>query len=170
MEQASYDKYPLWIVILSNALGISIWAIGAYILSGFGILWIGLYLAYCIWLELRILRHSCVNCCYYGKLCAVGKGRLCALLFERGNPQDFTSQQFSWKDLVPDFLVVLIPLVGGVVLLIRQFSWSLVLLLAALLILFSQGNGIIRGRLACAHCRQRETGCPAALLFFGKQG
>ncbi len=170
MEQTSYDRYPFWIVTLSTALGISIWAIGAYILSGFGILWTGLYLAYCIWIELGIMRHGCVNCYYYGRLCAFGKGRLCALLFEKGDPQSFTSRRCSWKDLVPDFLVVLIPLVGGIVLLIRQFSWSLVLLLGALLILFSLGNAIVRGRLACAHCMQREIGCPAALLFSGKQG
>ncbi len=170
MEQASYDRYPFWIVVFSNALGISIWAIGAYILSGFGILWAGLYLAYCIWIEVGILRHSCVSCFYYGRLCAFGKGRLCALLFEKGDPQRFTDRQFSWKDLVPDFLVILIPLAGGIALLIRQFSWSLVLLLGVLVILSSQGNAIVRGKLACAHCRQREIGCPAAMLFSGKQG
>ena len=165
MEHAPYDRYPVWIVIVSNALGLGIWAIGAGILSGFGILWSLLYLAYCVWIEFRVLRSSCVNCHYYGGVCAFGKGLLCALLFKKGDPGNFASHQISWKDLVPDFMVSLIPLAGGIVLLIRQFSWPLMFMLGLLLLLSSWGNAFVRGRLACSHCRQLEIGCPAAKLF-----
>ncbi|NWG14331.1 MAG: hypothetical protein HXY20_12445 [Acidobacteria bacterium] len=168
MEQVAYDRYPPWVVVLSNVLSISIWIIGAYILSGFGLLWSALYLAYCIWLEFRLLRHTCVDCWYHGRQCAFGKGRLCGLLFEKGDPAVFADRQIGWKDLVPDLMVFLIPFVGGIVLVVQRFSVSLALLLGALLILSFRGNALIRGKLAYAHCRQREMGCPAALLFFGK--
>jgi hypothetical protein len=42
MGQICDDQHPSSIVILSSALGFSIWAIGAYVLSGFGALWSGL--------------------------------------------------------------------------------------------------------------------------------
>ena len=166
MEEVTYDRYPLSTIVAANAVGVAIWAIGAQILSGFGLLWSVLYLAYCVWVELRVLRYSCTCCYYYGRWCAFGKGQLSALLFQRGDPETFACRDVSWKDLVPDFMVSLIPLVGGAILLVRHLRWQSALLLAALLALSLYGNAVIRGKLACNHCRQRETGCPAAKMFF----
>jgi hypothetical protein len=45
------------------------------------------YLLYALGLEVRLLRTGCVDCAYYGKACAFGKGRLCAIAFEQGDPQ-----------------------------------------------------------------------------------
>jgi len=170
MELTTCERYPVGTVILANGVGLGTWAVGAYVMSGFGILWLIFYLGYCLWIEWRLLRHSCGNCYYYGRRCAFGKGELSALLFRRGNPQVFTDQRFTWKDVVPDFLVSLIPLTGGLALLIMHFDWRLVLALAAILALSSYGNALVRGKLACSRCKQRDIGCPAATLFFGKQG
>ena len=74
-------------------------------------------------------------------------------------------KEISWPDLVPDFAVALLPAVGAIVLLIADFRWTLLVLLAILLGLSSGGNAFIRGTLACRHCRQRELGCPAHKLF-----
>ena len=164
-EPTVYERFPGWIVLMSNLVAVGIYAIGVTIMAGFGMWSAAAYLVFCGWVEYRLLRHSCVNCTYYGGTCAFGKGRLCALLFARGDPQRFAEMEISWPDLVPDFAVSLLPAAGAIVLLIADFRWILLALLAILLGLFSGGNSFIRGSLACRHCRQRELGCPAQKLF-----
>ena len=75
------------------------------------------------------------------------------------------TKQFSWRDLVPDFMVTLIPLGVGITMLIRSFSWLVLLLIVAFVLLGSVGTGLVRGQLACKYCKQRELGCPAERLF-----
>jgi len=164
------EDYPISTVVLSNFHSISIWIIGAYILSGFGLALAIPYVAYCLAIETSVLRNSCRNCYYYGKVCFSGRGRLCALLFKKGDPKKFIDKEISWADILPDLLVSIFPIVGGIVLLTISFSWLTVALIAILLFLSFGGNAIIRGNLACKYCKQREIGCPAQKLFERKTG
>jgi hypothetical protein len=160
-----YENFPIRIVILCNILPLLIYATGAAILAGFSG-WIALgYVLFCLWLEYRVLKYSCVNCTYYGKVCGSGKGKLCSLLFKPGDPRTFVQKEISWMELIPDFLVSIIPFIGGVILLVLDFNWLTVGLLALLLALTFGGNAVIRGTFMCKHCRQRELGCPAEKLF-----
>ncbi len=127
-----------------------------------------LYILFCIGNEVHVMKTSCVDCYYFGKWCALGRGKLAPLFFKRGDPQRFNKKSISWKDLLPDMLVTVFPLVGGIVLLIKDFSWWIVLALILLLALTFQGNYLVRTRIACAFCRQRELGCPAE-QFFNKE-
>ena len=161
----TYEKFPAWIVLLSNLVAISIYAIGAYIIAGFGIIFAILYLLYCLWIELKVLRGSCVDCYYYGKVCGFGRGRLCSILFKKGDPQRFVEKEISWSSILPDFLVFIFPAIGGIILLVRGFSWLLVAMLAIVVVLYLSGNAVIRGTFACKYCKQREIGCPAEKLF-----
>ncbi|MCX6740677.1 MAG: hypothetical protein NTZ49_05645 [Candidatus Parcubacteria bacterium] len=111
------------------------------------------------------MKHHCVNCYYYGKYCAFGKGKLSSLLFKKGGSDKFLKKEITWKSMLPDFLISLVPLIAGVILLILNFSWLLLILIVILVILTSVGNGFIRGSLACKYCKQREIGCPAEQLF-----
>jgi hypothetical protein len=79
--------------------------------------------------------------------------------------QNLSVKQISWRDLVPEFLVSLIPLGVGIALLIRAFAWHVLLLVLILVFLGSVGTGFVRGRIACRYCKQRELGCPAEQLF-----
>lgn len=166
----SYEQFPVRITLLATLVTIATYAIGAYIVAGFGTVPVILYLLYCLWIELRVLKRSCVNCYYYGKVCGLGRGVLCSLLFKRGDPQRFIEDEVTWVHLVPDFMVSIIPIVGGVILLIRDFAWPLVAMLAIIVILSTVGNAVIRGSFACKYCRQREIGCPAERLFQKKGG
>jgi hypothetical protein len=168
-ETRSYESFPIWIVIVCSLATISVYAVGAYVLAGFGMLAPALYLLYCLWIEGRILKGSCVNCYYYGKLCGLGRGKLCSFLFKRGNPQRFVEKQAFWFDVLPDFLVFVLPIVGGIILLIKDFTWPLVVALAILVVLYFGGNAITRGSFACKYCKQREMGCPAEKLFGGEE-
>jgi hypothetical protein len=166
MEDA-YESYPAWTPLLSNLVGLSIYAIGAYILAGFSVIIVIPYLLYCLWVEIGVLRGACIDCHYYGKVCAFGKGKLCSLMFKRGDPRRFVEREVSWSKVLPDLMVPALPVIGGAILLVRDFSWPLVALLAILLALSLGGNVVIRGSLACKHCRQGQIGCPAAQLFGG---
>jgi len=162
----TYENFPPCIPFLSCVLSLSIYALGAYIFSQLDFFFTVLYLMFCLWVELRILKGSCVNCYYYGKTCGLGRGKLCALLFKKGNPEKFAEKEISWKDLIPDFLVLIFPLVGGIIILIRDFTWLIMALMVILAMLWFFGNALIRGSLACKFCKQKElTGCPAEQLF-----
>ena len=164
-ESTTYDNYPIGIVLISNLTIFSIYILGALILSGYGILIVALYILYCFWLEIRLLRKSCVNCYYYGKLCFSGKGQLCSLIFKKGDPKRFTCAKIIWIQILPDFLVSLFPILGGVILSIIDFSLLRIDLMILLVILGFPVTGYIRGNLACRYCKQREIGCPAVELF-----
>jgi len=161
----THDKFPLWIVILSNSVSILIYLSGLIIT--FSLSWIAaiLYLAFILALEFRLLSKHCVNCYYWGKTCGFGKGKLCSLFFKQGDLSKFCEESFTWKDMTPDILVSLIPLLIAIALMIIRFN--LILLFAATLLigLTTIGNGFIRGNLTCKYCKQREIGCPAEQLF-----
>lgn len=164
-EDVCKEKYPAAIVVVSNLVSLLIYAIGAFILLQFGIILVFAYVLFILILEFRLIRGHCVDCYYFGKTCAFGKGRISSLFFKKGNPERFVRMQITWKDIVPDFLVFIVPVLAGVLLLVRGFSWTILILITVLIILGFAGNALVRGQLACRYCKQREIGCPAALLF-----
>jgi hypothetical protein len=165
MESTTYESYPAWMVAISAAVALAIYVAGAAILRGFGLWLAALSVVYAVWVELKVLRGSCIHCAYYGRVCGLGRGKLCALFFARGDPEWFSRRPISWKAMLPDLMVTVFPLVGGVILLVRDFSWVILGLMLVLILLSTVGNGMVRGSLACKHCRQRELGCPAEQLF-----
>jgi hypothetical protein len=159
------ENYPLWMVFVSNLLSVLIYGIGVYILFRFGIIWVVAYLFFVLVFQFRLISRHCTDCYYYGRTCAFGKGRLSALLFKKGSPEKFTGMTITWKDIVPDFLLFIIPVLAGIVLLSQGFTWTILILVIALLLLGFAGNALVRGQLACKYCKQREIGCPATQLF-----
>jgi hypothetical protein len=95
----------------------------------------------------------------------LGKGKLCSWLFKKGDPRKFNAQTISWTGMLPDFLVLVGPVLGGIILLFQNVTWLLLGALALLIVLSTSGNAIARGSLVCKYCRQKELGCPAAKLF-----
>jgi len=164
-EPGCYENYPTMIVIGSNLLSFLIYCIGAFILYKFGLIWVICYLLFILLLEFRLLSRHCVDCYYYGKTCAFGKGRLSSLFFQRGQPEQFNQKKITGKDIVPDFLVFFVPVLAGIILLIQEFTWTVLILIIALFLLGFLGNALVRGKLACRYCKQREIGCPAEQLF-----
>jgi hypothetical protein len=161
----TYDNFPFWIVILSNSVSIGIYLSGLMIT--FSLSWIAaiLYLVLILALEYRLLSKHCINCYYWGKICGFGKGRLSSFFFKKGNPLKFCENSFTWKDMIPDLLVFLLPFIIALILLIIKFNLAILLSVIILISLATIGNGFIRGNLTCKYCKQRETGCPAEQLF-----
>jgi len=164
-----YENYPPWIVLVSNLVSLLIYAIGAFIIYEVGIIWLILYLLFILFLEIKLLMKSCVNCYYYGKYCAFGKGKISKLFFKKGNARKFMQKQITWKEIIPDFLVSVIPMIVGIILLIRKFNLLILVLVISLFLLSFSGNALVRGSLTCKYCKQREMGCPAEQLFNKKK-
>ena len=159
----TYESYPIGIVIQSNFVSLGIYALGLFIVLKLGLVLSLFYLLYILALEYRLIRYHCTTCYYWGKTCGFGKGRLSSLFFKKGDVAKFCAKDMTWRDMIPDILVSLIPVVIGITLLMIQFD--IMLLLVLLLLLTTVGNGYIRGKLTCRFCKQRELGCPADLLF-----
>lgn len=159
-----YEQYPRWIVAISVGLSLAIYAIGAVILARFGILYLIAFLAYCAWVEFKVMKTSCVRCYYYGKRCGTGKGILCSLFLKKIEEGD-RKRTMTWKDLLPDLLVFLFPFVGALILMWMEFRWLYLFLLILLIALAFNGNGYVRKNLLCRYCRQKILGCPAAEFF-----
>ncbi|HDP70549.1 MAG TPA: hypothetical protein ENN38_07080 [Actinobacteria bacterium] len=164
-----YESFPVWIVLLANSLMILIYGLGFYLLSKISI-WIGiLYLLYCLWVEFMILKRSCIDCYYYDKLCGLGKGKVALLFFKKGDPKKFAEKELVWYTLIPDFMVNIFPIAGGIIILVKDFSWPLLAILAIFIIISFGGTAVIRGQFACKYCKQKEVGCPAAEMFEKKE-
>jgi hypothetical protein len=159
------NKYPVSTIIISNFVSLAIYGIGAYIMFWIGAVSLTIYLIFIIVLELLLYTKSCKACYYYGKSCAFGKGKIACLITKKGNPDYFAKRVVSWRSIIPDILVTLIPIITAVVLMIIDFHWIQPVLLGLLVLLTSAGNSYVRGYRACKYCKQRELGCPAEKLF-----
>ncbi len=161
----THDNFPAWIILLSNIVSILIYVSGFIILQRLGWIAAGFYLIFILALEYRLISKHCVNCYYWGKFCGFGKGKLSSLFFKKGDPAKFCEKEMSWKDMIPDLLISLVPLLCGIVLMIIKFDLIVLISLIVLLALTTLGNSSIRGHLTCKFCKQRESGCPAERLF-----
>jgi hypothetical protein len=168
-KQIYFENYPSWMVFFSNLVSLLIYVISTFIIYKVGLIFLILYLAIVLILEFKLIYGHCVDCYYYGKTCAFGKGKISSIFFKKGNPSKFCKKQITWKDIIPDFMISLVPAVIGIILLIKNFSLIILVLVIVLFILTFIGNGIIRSKLACKYCKQREIGCPAQKLIEKKK-
>ncbi|HTX17756.1 MAG TPA: hypothetical protein VMG34_03765 [Bacteroidota bacterium] len=162
---SAYERYPVSTVLIANTVSVLVYVAGIILCSRVNFYAGWLYAAYCLWMEYRLLRGSCVNCYYYGSRCAFGRGKLSGILFRKGDPARFSDREFTWKHLWPDMVLLGIPLFAGMIRLIIRVDIISIAAMAVILLLSTMGNAFVRGTLACDHCAQRELGCPAAKLF-----
>jgi len=160
-----YNDYPIGIPIFAIILSYFTYMVGAYIIAGLGFIFAIIYLFYCFGVEMLIVLRSCKDCFYYGKICGFGKGWVAPWFCKKGNPERFASRKITFIDLIPDFLVVIFPMVAGIILLIINFSFVILALMIILFFMFFAGTAIIRLNLVCKFCKQRDIGCPAEKLF-----
>ncbi len=170
VKKQIFENYPAGMVLAANLLSAIIYSLGAAIISQISLWAILLYLAFGLFLEFKLMATGCVGCHYFGRLCFSGKGVVSSWFFKPGDPNKFTAREISWLTLLPDMLVVFIPAAIGIFFMLREFKWSMLILVVGLLIAAFPGQGFIRGALACCHCQQRRLGCPAEKLFQKSQG
>ena len=113
------------------------------------------YLAFSVLMVFVVLRRLvCTRCYYYGKRCGAGWGLLASALFTRGRMEQFNES--AGIRLAPAVygLVMLIPLISLAVLLMRESTTSLLVLLAVILAIGFYSSGPGRKR-SCVACKMR---------------
>jgi hypothetical protein len=164
-----YENFPAWIVLVTNLFSLMVYCLGLFIMYRLGWPAALLYLVYVLVLEFRIVKLHCINCVYWGQMCGFGKGKISSIFFKKGDVSKFCSKPMTWKNMIPDFLVSLIPILTGIVLMFINFNILILAAILGLVILTTIGNGYIRGSLTCKYCKQRDIGCPADTLFSKKE-
>ncbi|MCK4662962.1 MAG: hypothetical protein KAT68_08865 [Bacteroidales bacterium] len=165
IKTKKYNNYPFGMVVLSNTVSFLIYGLGFLIMFRLGWIISILYLIFILILEYRLIRNHCVNCFYWGKTCGFGKGKLSSWFFKKGDISKFCQNEMTWKDVIPDLMVSLVPFITGIVLMIIKFDYVILIAVILLMLLSTLGNGFIRGSLICRYCKQKELGCPADKLF-----
>lgn len=157
------EEHPKSGAILGNflmLLWIALGTIGCWFLEPI-IAWV--YLVFAIVMVFIVLRWLvCTKCYYYGKWCPIGWGKLSALLFKRGNIEDFDKSIGVRLAPMTYGLLTLVPLVCIVVSMIQDFAIPKVIVLVALLLL-SAYSGTISRRSSCKKCRMRSI-CPGCAV------
>ena len=164
-----YGRYPLWAVFITLIFTLLVYLSGAYIMFKLNMITGLLFALYLILLEYFTYKEACPNCFYYGKMCFSGRGVLAGILYRKGDPQKFCERKVKLKDLIPQMLVVLIPLIAGIALLFSRGT-DILIIIAMLYPIFSWSavNPLVYGKLACPHCKQGKKCCPA-MEFFRKK-
>ncbi len=156
------DEYPKRIVVTSNFLMI------LWITLGIAACWFLFPLAGWVYFSLAIItvfivlqKTVCSNCYYYNKWCNTGWGKLCALLFKKGDIEKFNTS--SLKIAPPIYsLLTLLPLILILDSIIQQFTMFKIAVLIPLL-LISFYSGTISRKKACISCKMRLI-CPGSAI------
>jgi len=160
ISEAAYTEFPLPTIIYNLiTLGGALVA-GGVIATQFGPWATAGYLMLLVLTGVGLLTLVCARCGYYGHRCPLGLGKVAALAFKKRQEEEFFRTGAQRVVLLLLVLVFLLPIAGGIALLIEGFStWWLALLAAQVGLLLA---GLApHPRLVCRHCRQGERGaCP----------
>ena len=152
-----YENYPRSLVVFNLLFGLAGFAVGLIVLAQLGTwAWAG-YLALYLLEMAAVLAFACTRCCYYGKNCGMGYGRLSALLFKKRAEEEFHKATSHKVAGILMLVISPLPVLGGIASLIVGFSLQRLLLFLVLLGLMVAGF-VTRPRLVCGHCKQAESG------------
>lgn len=159
--QEGPQEFPVSKVVQGNLLMV-IWIL----LGGTGC-WLFHPLAAWIYLTVALVmvyvvlrRLVCTNCDYYGKRCALGWGKLSALMFKQGSIDLFAGSIGVKLAPATYGLLSLVPLVFLIISLVQGFAVVKVVVLVLLLLISVYSGGISRKK-GCAECRMKLI-CPGA--------
>lgn len=161
LAEQGLEEYPKAGIILAN-LAMVLWLVLGTIASWFfSPVAAALYALVAVLMVFFALRKLvCTNCYYYGKWCGTGWGKLAALFFKKGNIDNFSRSIGIKLAPLTYGLLSLIPLVFGVIAIIREFTVPGVSVLVLLLLVSFYSGAVSRGK-ACVNCKMR-TICPGA--------
>ena len=104
----------------------------------------------------------CVNCYYYDKWCAIGFGKLSAIMFKKGRIESFPTS--TGMKLAPATygLLIIVPLLLLLVSIIESFSWYKIIVFVLLLLVSVYNFGVGR-RILCSQCKMNII-CPGSTM------
>ena len=94
----------------------------------------------------------CVNCYYYDKWCAIGFGKLSAIMFKKGRIEAFPTSIGMKLAPATYGLLIIVPLLLLLVSIIEGFSWFKIIVFVLLLLVSVYNFGVGR-RILCSQCK-----------------
>ena len=155
-----YSKAGIFFGNFIMLLWIAAGTIGCWYLSPVAA-WI--YLAFAIIMIGIVLRKLlCTNCYYYDKWCCMGWGKLTALIFKKGDIENFNKSIGQKLAPLTYGLLTLVPLVLIIISLFMELTVLKIVVLVFLL-LVSFYSGAISRKKTCAMCKMRLI-CPGCAV------
>jgi len=159
--EQGFEQFPLTRVVFTNILMVFWIGLGTIACGFFNNLLGWIYLFCALLVIFVVLRKTvCTHCYYYGKWCSAGWGKLSALLFTKGDIEQFASCLSVKLAPVTYGLLLLIPLTFGIISLIQKFTLPKIIVLV-LLVLTAFYSGTVNRKKACANCKMKLI-CPGS--------
>lgn len=154
-KETGLEEYPKAVIIIEN-LALLIWiALGALAASYVATELAIAYVAFAAIMLLFLLRKLlCTHCYYYGKWCHIGWGKLTALIFPKGNPEEFNTGLGQKLVPVTYGLLMMVPILALVFSMLGAFTLEKLGLLIAIFAV-SGYSGFIARKNSCALCKMR---------------
>jgi hypothetical protein len=162
----SYRDFPIWIVLYNAVTFGGVFAMGVIIAAQLPIWMFITYLALLLVVAVCLPALVCSRCGYYGHRCAMGVGKVVALVFKKRSEDEFFRTKPQFLIVLLYLLALILPAIGAIWIFADQPSaWRLAQLAVVLGLLLA---GLLpHTKLACAHCRQGECGaCPAGRIVW----
>jgi hypothetical protein len=154
-KEAGFEEYPISTIMVEN-LAFILWIVLGALAASYVSMEIAIaYVAFAAIMLLFVLRKLlCTHCHYYGKWCHIGWGKLTALLFARGNPEEFNTGLGQKLVPVTYGLLMMVPILALIFSMLGAFTLEKLGLLIAIF-LVSGYSGFIARKKSCAVCKMR---------------
>ncbi|MCD4740626.1 hypothetical protein K8R43_05580 [archaeon] len=149
------EEYPKLSIVLGN-FAMLLWiGFGAFACWLFNPLIAWTYLAFAILMVYIVLKKVvCTNCYYHGKWCCLGWGKLSAVMFKKGNVEEFNRSIGTKLAPLTYGLLALVPLVLLVFSLVQEFTVQKIALLGLIILIVAYSGAIARKK-SCESCKMK---------------
>lgn len=154
------DEYPIKIVCISATLTVISYLLGTIVFYVLHPILGFIFLLLAVFTIIISMKLRCTHCYYIDKYCNFGLGKLAAILFKKGDSEEFRNPKKVVPTAIMSFGTTLLPVIAGIWLIIFDFSLINLGLLLVYILLGIMPNFIVRGNF-CEKCMQGQLGCPS---------
>ena len=161
--EGGLEKHSFKRILISNLLVIIWFILGAFACWFFYPILGIIYLIAAFVLVYVVLRKLvCVNCYYYDKWCAIGFGKLSAIMFKKGRIEAFPTSIGMKLAPATYGLLIIVPLLLLLVSIIEGVSWVKIIVFVLILLISVYNFGVGR-RILCSQCKMNII-CPGSMM------
>lgn len=154
------EEYPIKIVCISATLTVISYSLGTIVIYVLHPILGLIFLLLAATTIIVSMKLRCTHCFYLGKYCNFGLGKLAAILFKKGEPEEFRNPRKVVPTAILSFGTMLLPVIAGIGLIFLDFSLISIGLLLVYILLGIMPNFFVRGNF-CEKCVQGQLGCPS---------
>jgi hypothetical protein len=161
--QEGLEESPKARIIFGNFMMLLLFALGTIACWLFNPILAWIYLAFAIIMVGIVLRKLvCTNCYYYDKWCPIGWDKFAALLFKKGDINNFDSSTGIKLATLTYGAISFVPMIIVLISMVQNFSvFKLTVLIMLLAIIIY--SAVISRKEACRNCKMRLI-CPGAAV------